>query len=207
MTRFRLGDHFGSPRRGSQVSPLARHFLVDALAVGANRYLDGSCLGTQTLPHRPPPGGRSHAIQRYGPWIRSAQNDRRRHHRHEPATPWSPDAPAPTCRHLGPGCAAVRHHQRTSRKSHGALLPRISTIRLHSIIDSRRYPRTTWLRNPHTSTHPCRASRHPATYNATYNAAHDATPTPHTAPHTLPHTPTRQQCTLGSTKHTTSGRL
>ncbi|MBS7074818.1 MAG: hypothetical protein KH082_02230, partial [Bifidobacterium longum] len=63
-------------------------------------------------------------------------------------------------------------------KSHGALLSSYSTIRLHSIIDSRRYPRNPLARNPHTSTHPCRASRHPATYNA----AHDATyGTAHTA--------------------------
>ena len=177
------------------------------LQSGQTGYLDGSCLGTQPYRTGPPPGDRSHAIQRYGPWIRSVQNDRRRH-----LVTNRRLLGLRTLQHRRAG-TLVRVAQRFGvigeqiGKSHGALLSSYSTIRLHSIIDSRRYPRNPLARNPHTSTHPCRASRHPATYNATYNAAHDATPTPHTAPHALPHTPTRQQCTLGSTKHTTSGRL
>lgn len=193
---------------GSQVPPLARHFLINPLAVGANRVLGRVVLGDPNLTaqgdHRTT--GRTRFsdtvlgyVVRKTIGVATIVTNRRllglrtlQHRR------------AGTLVRVAQRFGIINEHL---GKSHGALLSSHSTIRLHSIIDSRRYPRNPVARNPHTSTHPCRASRHPATYNATYNAAHDATPTPHTAPHTLPHTPTRQQCTLGSTKHTTSGRL
>lgn len=193
---------------GSQVPPLARHFLINPLAVGANRVLGRVVLGDPNLTaqgdHRTT--GRTRFsdtvlgyVVRKTIGVATIVTNRRllglrtlQHRR------------AGTLVRVAQRFGIINEHL---GKSHGALLSSYSTIRLHSIIDSRRYPRNPVARNPHTSTHPCRASRHPATYNATYNAAHDATPTPHTAPHALPHTPTRQQCTLGSTKHTTSGRL
>ena len=113
-----LGDPFWAPLADGEPSTTfsASFPHKSACSRGKPGTWTGRAWGPKPYRTGPPPGGRSHAIQRYGPWIRSAQNDRRRHHRHEPATPWSPDAPAPTCRHLGPGCAAVRHHQRTSRQ-------------------------------------------------------------------------------------------
>ncbi len=153
------------------------------LQSGQTGYLDGSCLGTQTLPHRATTGRPVARDSRYGPWIHSAQNDRRRHHRRAPAIPWSPDAPARRFRHPGRGCAAVRRHRTNiSAKVIVHFFPR-KYDQLHPIIDSRRKPRNPLARNPHTSTHPCRASRHPACHIQCRTRRHtDATSAPHTLP-------------------------